>query len=1278
MAGRLLCKAFDQGVWAGTLSCSLLCACSPDDHALAPAAERRVLSSQAVRTSAGQNLVPGRGPDGAWQWDTTDRGGLRAELSPEADGPIRLSSHGHSGVVSMRRVLARPARAERQGSLLVYHDVWPSIDVVDFAMDQGVEEWVVARPLDGAVDYELDLPDRWHARQPPGFEGLVEVTDERGVARLRLRADEAWDGAGHRVAVDLALCQERVRLSWRGGQVPPVVVDPAWTSTGSLAQPRSGHSTTLLGTGEVLVAGGYSGGGFTATAEIFDPGTGTFRAAVNTMSTVRYMHTATVLSSGLVLLAGGSKNDIAADLFDPRTGTFSTTTGDAQSRSQHTATLLRDGRVLLAGGMDSHGALDTAELYDPTDGRFHPAGTLARGRKSATATLLTSGKVLVVGGCDASGISGCSEVLASTELFDPLTSQFTPGPPMASPRRLHTATLLFDGRVLVAGGDSDHGSYGVVATEIFDPGGNGGSGSFSPGPDMSVARAYHAASLLPSGDVLLAGGCTGSECEDDERSTEVFRSSSGTPVFDPGPDLLGRRSLQGMVVLASGKVLVAGGMLGSDDLLTAEVLEPGAEDERWTQVAASLTAPRAGHSATLLASGEVLLVGGCRAGTWFCTEDQSTAEGFEPEAMWRRSSPSGPWEAVTGSEKFALVGDSGVARESHTATMLHDGRVVVAGGFKPVAGAGPAMGDVTLFHPDTRSFVQGGPLHLARGFHTATLLPSGKVLMAGGCPDWSCTTVFDDVELWDPATLQSQPMAPMKAARAEHTATLLLDGKVLIAGGRKVGSERYAVESVEVYDPAGQGQSRMAATLLKARAQHTATLLPNGAVLLAGGTDGGEYLHWAEVFEPWVNGGLGGVRVTGVMTSPRAAHTATLLPSGSVLITGGLRAYPDQADVTLDSTEVYDPSADHGDGAFRLSAPMHRARAGHTATLLPSGDVLVAGGRRAAVDDYDDTAELWQAAQRPGDDRRPRVLPPSDPVRAGQDSLLAGSRLTGVSEASGGTTWSSASNVPIVTWMPADGSGAMRGAMLGFSPDSLSWRPEVSALLGNGFVRVVSAGAASVGAPVRIVGASVSTACPSGSGCDNGLCVDGFCCDSPCDGVCESCASAISGGGADGICTPIVQGLDPQDECPRQEGSLCGFTGECNGHGGCARPSDGDPCGDGGVCSGMVCVLETTPECVDGHLLRAADGTEVDCAPFRCTVEGICLPSCETSADCTAGYRCSASSRCVAATDSSPGADPVGCDCGTPGPSRPKLGIGWLVALLGLLRWTRAPTRGRR
>jgi|GEM_PF-601959 len=1277
MAGRLLCKAFDQGVWAGTLSCSLLCACSPTDASLRPAAQSRV-SSQAIRTSVGQDVVPGRGPQGDWQWDTTGRGGIRAELSSEADGPIRLSSQGHPAVVAMRRVLARPVRAQRQGGMLVYRHVWRGIDVVDFAVAQGIEEWVVATSLDGAVDYELDLPDRWHARQPPGFAGMVEVLDERGVARLRLRADEAWDGAGHRVAVELALRRNRVQLSWRGGQVSPVVVDPAWTSTGSLAQPRSGHSTTLLGTGEVLVAGGYSGSGFTATAEIYDPRTGTFRAAANTMSSARYMHTATVLSSGLVLLAGGHKNDIAADLFDPWTGMFSTTTGDAQARSQHTATLLHDGRVLLAGGMDSHGALETAELYDPADGRFHPAGTLARGRKSATATLLTSGKVLVAGGCDALGISGCTEVLASTELFDPPTGQFELGPPMASPRRLHTATLLFDGRVLVAGGDSDNGSYGVVATEIYDPAGHGGTGIFLPGPDMSAARAYHAASLLPSGDVLLTGGCTGPGCEDDQRSTDVFRSGSGSPVLDPGPDLVGRKSLHGMVVLASGKVLVAGGMRGSDDLLTAEVFEPGAGEERWTQTASSLTTARAGHTATLLPTGEVLLVGGCRAGAWFCTEEQSTAEGFEPEAMWRRPSVSGPWEAVTGSEQFTLVGDTGVARESHTATMLHDGRVVVVGGFEPMAGAGPAMGDVTIYRADTRTFVQGGPLHLARGFHTATLLPSGKVLIAGGCPDWSCTTVFDDVELWDPDTLQSQPMAPMKAARAEHTATLLLDGKVLMAGGRKVGSEHYAVDSVEVYDPAGQGQSRIAATLLKARAQHTATLLANGAVLLAGGTDGGEYLHWAEVFEPWVEGGLGGVRVTGVMTSSRAAHTATLLPSGSVLLAGGLRAYPDQADVTLDSTEVYDPSADHGDGAFRPSAPMHRARAGHTATLLPSGDVLVAGGRRAAVDDYDDTAELWQAGQRAGDDVRPRVLPPTDPVRSGQESLLVGSRLTGVSEASGGTTWSSASNVPVLTWMPADASGVMIGAPIDFDQASLSWRPEVSALLGNGFVRVVSAGAASVGAPVQIVGASVSTACPTGSGCENGLCVDGFCCDSPCDGVCESCASAISGSGADGICTPVAPGLDPQDECPRQEGALCGLTGECSGHGQCARPADGDPCGDGGVCKGMVCVLETTPECVDAHLLRSADGTEVDCAPFRCTAEGVCLPSCETSADCTAGYRCSASSRCVAATDSSPGADPVGCDCGTPGPSRPKLGIGWLVALLGLLRWTRAPTRGRR
>ena len=286
-----------------------------------------------------------------------------------------------------------------------------------------------------------------------------------------------------------------------------------FTPTGQLSAARLWNTSTLLPDGRVLVAGGLntavgsSDAGILASAELYDPASGTF-TPTGDLTAPREVPTATLLPNGLVLIAGGwgsrtaSRALASAELYDPASGTF-TPTGDlATPRAWATATLLSDGRVLIAGGTGRSGdTLASAELYDPASGTFTPTGNLAEPRGYHTATLLPGGRVLIAGGGHDRG-----SPLTSAELYDPASGTFTPTGNLAAARVDHTATLLPNGRVLVAGGwkiegGNTDGSV-LASAELYDP----ASGTFTLTGDMTVARVYHTDTLLPGGRVLIAGG----------------------------------------------------------------------------------------------------------------------------------------------------------------------------------------------------------------------------------------------------------------------------------------------------------------------------------------------------------------------------------------------------------------------------------------------------------------------------------------------------------------------------------------------------------------------------------------------------------------------------------------------------------------------------------------------------------------------------------------------------------------------------------------------------
>jgi len=236
----------------------------------------------------------------------------------------------------------------------------------------------------------------------------------------------------------------------------------AFTATGSMIHARADHSATLLPGGKVLIVGGGSGGAFQATAELYDPATGIFTATANAPGAARAGHSATLLGNGKVLIVGGRTASFlsSAELYDPALGTFTPTGGMALPRAFHTATLLASGKVLVVGGA----ATSIAEIYDPATGTFATTmGNLGTGRSSHSAALLPTGKVLIAGG---SGQGSPAPLLSTAELYDPVSDAFTSTGSLNGVRKLHMATTLGTGKVLVLGGYS--GVSFLASAELYN------------------------------------------------------------------------------------------------------------------------------------------------------------------------------------------------------------------------------------------------------------------------------------------------------------------------------------------------------------------------------------------------------------------------------------------------------------------------------------------------------------------------------------------------------------------------------------------------------------------------------------------------------------------------------------------------------------------------------------------------------------------------------------------------------------------------------------------
>lgn len=668
-----------------------------------------------------------------------------------------------------------------------------------------------------------------------------------------------------------------------------------------------------------------------ATATVGVPGFVTWG-----LNTARFNNAATQLPDGKILFSGGTNTSCqstSAEVYDPAIDRSTSTTGMLVARCTHTATLLPNGKVLLAGGQTFGGITATAELFDQALGTFAATGSMTSPRGGQTATLLSNGKVLIAGGVDCP--QTCSIVYNTAELYDPSAGTFTATGSMSAARNGATGTLLSNGNVLIAGGTGLCVTTCVYnnTAKIYNP----STGTFTPTGTMLVSGADQVATLLPSGQVLFAGGFVGGQYT---TTAEIYDPSLGS--FSQTGNLNIARNLFTATLLTNGTVLIAGGDSTFAAPAPAEIYDPSSGSFALT---GSLHQPRFGNTANLLSNGTVVITGGGFASTEF----------YNPATG-----------VFTSNSTFMSID-----RTVHTQTKLADGRFLIIGGMDT---GQTVLSSAEIYDPTTNMFTLTGSLATGRQMHTATLLGNGTVLVVGGFTDRLMATIASTAELYNPVTGAFGPTSSPNVPRAEQTATLLPNGKVIIAGGQSTGGSvpGLPTTSVELYDPTARTFT-LAGNMTAPRDNHTATLLNDGRVLIAKGiysftmSQTGANYALTELYDP--STGLftpvGPSNFSGTMPVP---FGSTLLANGQVLVDAGTIFDPPTDTLSTFTTSgaasqykfvllptgrvfavggsfslpasIFDPATDQ----FAPAGNLAYSRFNPTAALLPNGEVLVAGG----------------------------------------------------------------------------------------------------------------------------------------------------------------------------------------------------------------------------------------------------------------------------------------------------------------------------------------------
>jgi MYXO-CTERM domain-containing protein len=559
------------------------------------------------------------------------------DLPLRADGAIHLTDEASRLQIAFSLEGAAPTAAAVDDGVVLYAGAAPGGgDVIHVPGAAGTEDLVCfdSAPAREELRYRVDVRKAAGLRL---FADTLELLDAAGTPLLRVAPPYVLDAAGRRHEASLALdgCAAdtsprapfgrpvtgpgaafcTVRVDWRAAHVTyPALVDPVWGSTfNALITPRLRHTMTLLNPSDVkslaLVAGGFAsvGGAALKTAEIYDPLSRRF-TATGSLAVARGSHTATLLSkiarpiqfvpADPVLVAGGADSAgtplASLEIYDPATGLFQTDpTPMAFPRFGHSATLFADRTVLLAGGtsLPLNQPTNTAAIYTLTSLTggvltstvASTAGLMTSSRTGLASAPLSTGQVLLTGGFVLAG--GSLQALQSAEIYDPATDAFLPIavpvggiPQMAVQRGAHTATPIGGGLILIAGGTTNTvGGTFPTAIDIYSDGSGGVKGFLNPGSlgSLATGRSSHTATLLASGDVLIAGGFNaGSSIS----AVEVF--STATKTFSPLNALVPMAARgdhaallvnAGDSIAAGHTVVVAGGTTSSTNGATALV-----------------------------------------------------------------------------------------------------------------------------------------------------------------------------------------------------------------------------------------------------------------------------------------------------------------------------------------------------------------------------------------------------------------------------------------------------------------------------------------------------------------------------------------------------------------------------------------------------------------------------------------------------------------------------------------------------------------------------------
>ncbi len=581
---------------------------------------------------SGDALVPAG--DGA---EPLARQGLDVRLPVHANGETRLSDRSSGVAVRVRLEGAGTSAPAALGSgIVVYEHATPGgATILVRATRTAVEDYVVfdARPEREAVVYSVQL------EQVAGLRlvaSTLELLDAEGTPRLRVAPPEIADASGrvHAATLEVDGCKAdvspvtpwgravtppgssvcAVRVRWDHASVQyPAVLDPKWSATSAMVQPRRGHSAVLMQDGRVLVTGMRQDlHGAPIVSEVFEPGSQTW-AVTSPLNVPRYLAPGVLLDDGRVLVVGGVCPWSSCpypylpqgELYDPKTGVWQPVPGSPQ-RGGTSATKLLDGRVLAVSGTGTTQPAGLPEggayVFDPAsngwktlpdlpDQYLQPPGLGGPGMDH-TASLLHDGRVLVVGGWRTNGPEGePDKAVPAVAAFDPKTDTWAIGPPLHQGRLRHVALTLPDGRLLVAGGDATMFQPVPLATgEIFDPATN----TWTTFP--ATPRSAFAGALRQDGTVLLAGG---------EAAVPTAELIDPATLESVPMEMPGGRYGHTATALADGRALVAGGYQLIPDgeelaepsslVLSNEPLHPPVPDAGTGGVAGAAGA--AGHAA---------------------------------------------------------------------------------------------------------------------------------------------------------------------------------------------------------------------------------------------------------------------------------------------------------------------------------------------------------------------------------------------------------------------------------------------------------------------------------------------------------------------------------------------------------------------------------------------------------------------------------------------------------------------------------------------------------